>query len=262
MKQDSESLFYLGAGPLAAILLGMALVPLRGLTPASNLSFAFMALTIVVAELGGRWAAMATALVSTLSLDFFLTQPYMRLVIEDKHDVIAFLGLGVCGLIAASLGSHRGERIAALRVVEKHHNLLRSMLRDWNGAADAGPQLTSILRGARDVFPLAAAVVRDHAGHVVASAEPSDGLRAVPEDILQPDTLLPAAGRDREALRWSLPLPDTGGRIPFVGGREPRGWLDVWGNGASASMESRRSLSDVARLVAVLLASVNPAPGD
>ena len=41
----------LGAGTLAAVLLGLALVPLRGEVSASNLSFAFMALTIVTAEL-------------------------------------------------------------------------------------------------------------------------------------------------------------------------------------------------------------------
>ena len=60
-ETDSESLFYLGAGPLAAIVLGMALVPLRGVTTASNFAFAFMALTIAVAGFGGRKAAVATA---------------------------------------------------------------------------------------------------------------------------------------------------------------------------------------------------------
>jgi K+-sensing histidine kinase KdpD len=112
--RDEDSLFYAGAGPLAAIVLGIALTPLRGLTPASNLAFAFIALTIVVAELGGRGAALATALVSALSLDFFLTRPYLRLAIEDKHDAIAFVGLAVCGLIAASLAAHRRHRVATL----------------------------------------------------------------------------------------------------------------------------------------------------
>ena len=30
---------------------------------------------------------------SALSLDFFLTEPYLRLEIADKHDLIAFFGL-------------------------------------------------------------------------------------------------------------------------------------------------------------------------
>ena len=261
MEEDAESLFYAGAGPLAAILLGIALVPLRGLTSASNLSFAFIALTIVVAELGGRWAATATALVSALSLDFFLTQPYLRLAIEDKHDVIAFLGLMVCGLIAAALGSQRSDRIAALKTLEKHHDLLRSILRDWKGSAPVGPQLTAILRAARDVFPLAAAVIRDDRDRMVASSNPAVGLHSVPEEILQPDTLLPVAGSDdTKALRWGLALPENGGRIPLLAGGRAQGWLDIWGDGAWATAGSRRGLSDLARLLAVLLASVDPRP--
>lgn len=107
MKEDAESLFYLAAGPLAAIVLGAALVPLRGFTTACNFTFVFMALTIVAAEFGGRGAAVATALFSALSLNFFLTQPYLRLTIEKRDDIIAFFGLTACGLIAAALGSRR-----------------------------------------------------------------------------------------------------------------------------------------------------------
>ena len=38
-------------------------------------------------------------------------------------------------------------------------------------------------------------------------------------------------------------------------GHQQLGWLDVWGNGLPASLESRRTLADLARLMAVLLAS-------
>jgi hypothetical protein len=94
-------------GPLAAAVLGVCLIPVRELTPAANLTFAFVALTIVVAEFGGRAAGIATAVASAVSLDFFLTRPYFHLAIEDKHDVVAFLGLGACGLIASALGAPR-----------------------------------------------------------------------------------------------------------------------------------------------------------
>jgi hypothetical protein len=33
------------------------------------------------------------------------------------------------------------------------------------------------------------------------------------------------------------------------------GWLDVWGNGRPASGQARRGLSDLARIVALLLAA-------
>lgn len=103
-------LFYLPGGVIAAILLGMSLTPVRELTNAGNFIFAFVILIIVVGELGGRAAAVATAACSALSLDFFLTRPYLSLKIEQKHDVIAFVGLTLCGLVAAALGSRHGRR--------------------------------------------------------------------------------------------------------------------------------------------------------
>jgi K+-sensing histidine kinase KdpD len=112
MRGDGERMFYLAMGPLAAILLGFALIPLRDVVIPSNFTFPFIILTIAVAGFGGRPAAVATALVSAMSLDFFLTKPYLRLTIQGKHDVTAFLGLAACGLVAAALGSRRDRRSA------------------------------------------------------------------------------------------------------------------------------------------------------
>lgn len=110
MKPRVDRTFYLSLGPFAAILLGMALIPLREAVIASNFTFPFIILTIFVAEYGGRPAAIATALVSALSLDFFLTKPYLRLTMEGKHDITAFLGMAACGLVAAALAERRSRR--------------------------------------------------------------------------------------------------------------------------------------------------------
>ena len=128
MRDDYETMFCLPAGPLAAIVLGMALVPLREMTTASNLTYAFVVLTIVVAEYGGRWPAVATALCSALSLNFFLTRPYLNLTIEKTDDIIAFAGLTVCGLFAAVLGSQRRRQAAALAAARHKLELIRSVL--------------------------------------------------------------------------------------------------------------------------------------
>jgi K+-sensing histidine kinase KdpD len=68
-RQDPESL-WIAIGAIGAMMLGVALIPLRAVTSASNLAFAFLALTIVVAEVGGRGAGLATAVVSALSLNW------------------------------------------------------------------------------------------------------------------------------------------------------------------------------------------------
>ena len=158
---EEGDLIYLAGGPLAAIILGMGLSPLRTLTPASNFAFVFMALTIVVAEFGGRRAAVATALTSALSLDFFLTQPYLRLTIEDKHDIIAFVGLAVCGLIAAAFGSQRSRRTVDLERANIHLDLLHLSLRRVEEAGPPETALADVVKAVRGALPVSAVVVRD-----------------------------------------------------------------------------------------------------
>ena len=242
MDEETEVLFYSSVGPLAAIALGVALTPFRGLTTASNFAFLFMALTIAVAGFGGRTAAVVTALTSGLSLNFFLTQPYLRLTIDDKHDVMAFVGLSVCGLIAASLGSPSGGRVSALEAVRRHRDLLHAVLRDNHASRLVEPALAKLLRASRDVLPLAAAVVRDRADLVVASSAPGDALLSVPNAVLRPET--PA-------------IAEAGVRVALAIGNRPIGWLDLWGDGRAANAEQRRTLLDVAQLAALLLASAD-----
>src|SRR6266496_4348881 len=258
MDDDDDRLLYLAAGPLTAVFLGMLLVPLREYTSASNFTFAFMALTIAIAALGGRPAAVATALCSALSLDFFLTKPYPRLTIEEKHDTIAFVGLAVCGLIAATLGPERGER-SALRAARAHQQLLHVTLSQLEAAGPLEAQLTKVLGGLRAALPLAAALVRDGRGRLVAASERAQML-PVPQEIVQPDTLLPPVISDRDLARRGLALPREGARLALLAGDRKVGWLDVWGNGRPLSVAARQTLSDAARLLALLLVKAEPGP--
>ena len=234
---------YLSAGPAAAIALGIALIPLRGVTPVSNFAFAFIILTIVVAEYGGRAAALATAVVSALSLNFFLTPPYLRLTIHSPHDIVAFVGLAVCALTAAALGARRGERVEVLEAARRHRDFLRAALKGIDPDASVESKLTAVLRGAREALPLEAAVVRDAAGEVVASAAPADTSRTEPEEQVPPDAS-PGSGH--------------GGRIPLRSERGLLGTLDVWGTAPPDDEDAHRMLSDLARLSALLLAEAAP----
>ncbi|HSF02404.1 MAG TPA: DUF4118 domain-containing protein, partial [Solirubrobacterales bacterium] len=201
----------------------------------------FMALTIAVAEFGGRAAAFATAVSSALSLNFFLTKPYMTLAIHGRDDLIAFLGLAGCGLLAAGLAAHRAIRIATLTVAQRQRDLLHAVLSGRDPAAAIEVQLAETLRAVCEVVPLAAAVARDQRDRVVASSGAVDGTRPVPAAALRPDS-----------------IPEAGARIPLLAGTRQVGWLDVWGRGVPADAEAPGFLVDVARLVALQLAS---APG-
>ncbi len=240
MESESESLFYAGAGPVSALLLGMALIPLRDVTTASNLSFAFLALIIVVAELGGRWPAVATAVSSALSLNFFLTQPYLRLTIHGRDDIVAFCGLTVCGLIAASLGS-RGKRVRALSEARRELDVIHAAARELELSGPVESRLTRVLDSAREAFALSAAVVRDNHGRILATSDRGHGVRPIPQRALDPGA--------------KILLPEEGVRVALVVANSPVGALDVWGSGHRTGTSTARGLSDFARLVAVLVAS-------
>lgn len=113
-EQDPASGFALVAGAVGALVLGALAHPFRTELPAACFGYGFMLLTIVVAELGGSRAALVTALTSALSLNFFLTEPYLRLTIHRTDDLISFLGLAICGLVVASFRArHEKARSAA-----------------------------------------------------------------------------------------------------------------------------------------------------
>jgi K+-sensing histidine kinase KdpD len=251
---EDDSLMYLSAGMIGAILLGGVLVPLRELTTASNLAFPFLVLTIVIAELGGRRAAVATALSSALSLDFFLTKPYMRLTIEGKHDIIAFAGLAICGLIVAAFHSSRREGLAARR----HLELLRFVLDEMDQTVAIETRLARVLDAARATLPIAAAVVRSVKGEVVAASHGAQKMPAAVR-ILETEDSPPRGIHVRGLVRRGRALPEEGVRLALAIGNRRLGWLEVWGNGTVANRESRRTLDDVARYVSILLASASAA---
>jgi hypothetical protein len=235
------------------VLLGFALIPLRESVGASNLSFTFVVLTVVISAFGGRAAGVATALTSALSMDFFLTRPYLRLQIDSSHDVMAFAGLTITGLVAASLGSP--DRIAALRELRGHVQLLHAGLRELEGGGPTDAELGRVLESARYVLPVSGLAVRDLHDRVAAVAPPKYGLEPIPAEVVEADTLLPRGAR---APRRPFPLPAHGARAAIVTRNRQVGWLDLWGDGTPASAADRRTLSDVARLAGVMLARDAP----
>jgi K+-sensing histidine kinase KdpD len=258
MRTEDDHLIYLAGGGIGAILLGMAMVPLRDFTTASNFTFPFMALTILVAEFGGPRAALVTALASALSLDFFLTQPYLRLTIAGKHDIIAFLGLAACGLIVAACSTGRRRKMADIEAAREHLNIVHALLRCVEQGGPVTPTLAEFLQEAREVLPVSSLVTRDAEGKVVAaSGEGAAGLPP-PTQEMAPDSLLPPGATCRDLPAGGLPLPGEGGRLPMAVGDRRMGWLEIRGSGAPANAEERRSLSDIGRLAGLWLARGDP----
>jgi uncharacterized protein DUF4118 len=236
-------------GALGSIALGIALIPLRSLTSASNLAFVFLVFTIVAAELGGRSAGLVTALVSAISLNFFLTEPYLRLTISKPDDIVAFFALAVCGLIAAAFGRRRerwselaGRTGKELDVVKR----LVEQLRD-------GQPLDGILGDLKRSFGLGAIVLRGADDRILAAAPPG-AAPGTPETRLTPDTLIPLhETRIRFGTR-GVRLPEGGARLSPQADRGSIS-LDLWeGDTQGFGLDEARTLTIVASILEMELA--------
>jgi len=88
----------------------MFLVPLRDFLGAANVAIILLLGVQILAIVGGRQGGIAGALIAALSFDFFFTEPYLQLVITDRHDLITAVLLLVAGIGTSELGSLRVRR--------------------------------------------------------------------------------------------------------------------------------------------------------
>jgi hypothetical protein len=249
MGRQDEGQVWMVAGALGSIILAVLLIPLRTLISASNLAFVFLAFTIVVAELGGRSAALVTALVSGMSLNFFLTEPYLSLTIEKRDDVIAFFALLGCGLIAAWFGKRRARVSEVASRVRTELDVLKKVV----DQVTAGAPLDEILGDLRASFGLRALVVRDSDGRILGAAPVGAPPPSTPTTQLTPQTLFPSdAGRLRFGAK-GLRLPDGGGRLLLGTGRDAVS-LDIWEEDKQGfALDENRTLAITASILGLHL---------
>lgn len=183
----------------------------------------FVAFTIVVAELGGRSAALVTAIMSAISLNFFITERYLGLTISKPDDLVAFLALAACGLIAAAFGRRR-ERWSEL--ADRAGEELETVRRVVEQLRDGAP-LDEVLGGLRRSSGLGGIVLRGEQERSLGAVPRGLTPTMIPETQLAPGSLLPS---DDSRLRFGsrgLRLPSGGGRLS-VRGRGGGVSLDLW----------------------------------
>jgi two-component system sensor histidine kinase KdpD len=245
MKDDDRGLVWVVTGALGALALGIVLIPLRGMVAASNLAFVFLAFTIVVAEVGGRGPALVTALVSAMSLNFFLTEPYLTLAITKTDDVVAFFALAACGLIAAAFGRRR-ERLSEVagRADRELTSLTRFIERARSSRSPAG-----LLEDLRTDFGLGGLVLRDGQGRVLAAAPENAGALPAPRLALTADTLFATGDETVRFGSRGMRLPEGGGRLTLKTARGPI-TLDLWeGNEEGFTADESRTLAIAASIL-------------
>jgi hypothetical protein len=221
--RESESGLWMAVGILGAIGLGIALIPLRSVTSASNLAFAFLILTVVIAEVGGRAAGLATAVVSALSLNFFLTEPYLTLTIHRPDDIVAFGALAVSGLVAAAFGRRRARTAERADVTRRDLDALARLAEGLLG----GEPLETVLDDLRRAFGLGAIVVRRADEGLVGAVPSGRGAQPSAATALERRTLLPTGAVDVRYGERGVRLPDGGGRLRLGPPDQPL-WVDLW----------------------------------
>lgn len=245
VNRADDTRVWMVTGALGSLILAVALIPLRAHVAASNLAFVFMAFTIVVAELGGRGAALVTALVAAMSLNFFLTQPYLTLTISKTDDVVAFFALAACGLIAAAFGRRR-ERLSD--VAGRADRELATLAR-FAERSRSGRPLDALLQDLRTEFDLGALVLRDESGRVLAAVPADAGARPAPPVALDGVTLFAARDETPRIGARGLRLPEVGGRLTLRTARGPIS-LDLWeGNEQGLGLDESRTLAIAASIL-------------
>jgi two-component system sensor histidine kinase KdpD len=245
MRRADDIRVWMVTGALGSMVLGTALIPLRGAVTASNLAFIFMAFTIIVAELGGRGPALVTALIAAMSLNFFLTEPYLTLAISKTDDIIAFVALAGCGLIAAAFGSRR-ERLSA-RAGRADREL--TTLAGFAEQVRSGRPPAELLQALRAEFDLGGLVLRDASGRLLAAAPPDAASRSAPRLALDAHTLFAAADATPRIGVTGLRLPEGGGRLALETARGPAS-LDLWeGNDRGFGRDESRTLAIAASIL-------------
>jgi Domain of unknown function (DUF4118) len=256
MGADDRGWMWIPAGVVGAVVLGMALVPLRGLTSASNLAFVFIAFVIIVAEFGGRAAALTSAVVSAMSLNFFLTDPYLTLTMSKTDDVVAFFALAACGLIAAAFGARRARSSATANRVRDDLLALRSVLRPL----ESGKGLTAALDELRRAFSLGRVVLRGPDDRVLAVAPPGSESSARAAVELNPETLF---ALDETRYRFGdrgLRLPEGGGCLRVATERGAIA-LHLWEADAHGfDQDARQALAIAASVLGVAVTWRGPGP--
>jgi hypothetical protein len=247
--RGSDSGLWVAIGGIGAILFGVALIPLRSITTASNLAFVFLIFTIVVAEMGGRTAGLTTAVVSALSLNFFLMQPYLTLVIQKSDDIVAFAALAVCGLIAAAFGRRRA-RSSELVIGVRHD--LAAVERTVEALAKGEP-VDAVLEDLRGSFGLGGLVLRHGDERLVAATPREYAGRPAPVLELEPRTLLATDARWHRIGRRGFRLPDGGGRVR-IGPDGESFQLDLWeGDPDGLAIDDCRALALAAATLGLAL---------
>ena len=98
------------AGAIAAIVVAGLLVPVRDTFGNTNMALVLVVVIVAAAALGGRFVGAVTSVAAALAFNFFHTQPYRTLSVDNREDITTVVLLLVVGLIVGELANLHSRR--------------------------------------------------------------------------------------------------------------------------------------------------------
>ncbi|MCW2737147.1 DUF4118 domain-containing protein [Nocardioides sp.] len=186
-----------GAAVVVPLVVCAVLATVRDLLPAASAVLVLVLCVVAVAATGDRPAGLVAALSSGAWFDFFLTEPYLHLAIDDGDDVQAAVLLVLIGVSVTELAlwGRRQQEQASLR-----SGYLDGVLSAAAtvAEADSGPDQVVAVVGAHIAEVLGA----DRCAYVVG---PVHDPRVA---VLDRDGVLTQHGQHRDVDRTGLPVDD------------------------------------------------------
>ena len=141
----------------------------------------FLLVTVLTALVGGLWPALAAAVLGSLAINWFFTEPVNTLTIRDPQNLVALLVFVVVAAAVSSVVHVSERRAAAASSARREADALAATAESLLGERD---QLPALMRQAVDFFGVdaAAVVARDDVRSPWAVVAATEGfeLAAVP----------------------------------------------------------------------------------
>jgi hypothetical protein len=241
------------AGPLTAVVVAAALIPLRDLIGNSNVALLLALVVVCSGALGGRLPAVLTSIVAAAVFNVWHTQPYLSFKIDSRTDAITtamLVALGVVSGLLTERGWHERER--ELRRVDQLDHLCRIA------------ELAVDSQDAEDIWP----TVRDtlcHELHLGACWFEPAGVDADRSDLSFPELAhngsLSPGSRTLRLSPNGFELPSNGVELAITSGGRRFGRLVMLPDpGHGFSLVDRRLAVAVADQFALVAARSGPLP--
>ncbi len=136
MEERPSTIAY-AIGGLLPIAVAGAMVGIRGQIADTNVALVLVLIVVATAAFGGRGPAALSAVIAAVSYEFFFTQPYYSLRINDSNDVETSLILLAIGLAVGQLAVHaRRQTRDAVRGRDELASMRQMAERAASGATD------------------------------------------------------------------------------------------------------------------------------